>query len=37
MRQGRERNETREEDEEEYMNYPYIILTLFVPVGVDSG
>ena len=22
---------------EESMNYPYIILTLFVPVGVDSG
>ena len=27
----------REEEEEECMNYPYIISTLFVPVGVDSG
>jgi len=30
-------NETREEDGEEYMNYPYIILTLFVLVWVDDG
>ncbi len=44
MRQGREWNEIGERVErnrggngEESMNYPYIILTLFVPVGVDSG
>ena len=37
MEQGRGWNETREGGEEESMNYPYIILTLFIPVWVVSG
>lgn len=37
MRQGKGMKGNREGGEEDYMNYPYIILTLFVPVWVVSG
>ena len=37
MRQGKGMKGNREGGEEDYMNYPYIISTLFVLVWVDDG
>lgn len=37
MRQGKGMKGNRGGGEEEYMNYPYIISTLFVLVWVDDG
>jgi len=37
MRQGKGMKGNREGGEEDYMNYPYIISTLFVLVWVDGG